>query len=146
MKKRIFAALFALVCMCTAAFAQAASVELKNSDVEGFIKNFNEIDKKFEELGIETAEDGTIIGDAASIAKADSVLKKAGISGPNRFKKVEAIVIGAVVAMLDKEFADIPETSAYGDPIADLRGKINEKDYKVVSKYADKLEILFEDK
>lgn len=126
MKKLIlFCVVILVACV---AFAEPASVNLTDSDVSNFAKNFSVLADKMEKV--------------SEAAEADKVLASCGISGPDRIHKYEALGKGAAVvigeAEIDAETAKMMKAAGM-DPFAQFTSTLNSKDLQTIRKHAKEI-------
>ena len=121
-----------LICVClfaaTVAFAEPESVNLTDSDVVNFAKNYSIISDKME----------TDI----SLPEAENFLASCGISGPDRIKKLGALGKSAAVIIgeseIDAETAKMLKASGM-DPFAQFTSTLNPKDLQTVRSHAKEI-------
>lgn len=109
-------------------FAEPVCTNITDSDVQNFVKNYTAVVNAME--------------DVYSEAEADTVLQKYGISGPKRMDKYSVLGLGAAAVTAESEID--PQSAALlkamgMDPVAQITGQINSKDYAVIKKYSKQL-------
>ena len=131
--------LFVTLAMTFTLFAQnAKSAGLTDSDVKNWAKNYSKIEKEIEALGIDVND--VSASPAAARTKAEAILEKNGISGPNPLNKYVMISMcaSAIIAETELDEETLSFLQMFGqDPLADLKANINDKDYNVVKANKD---------
>lgn len=138
----IFVAMFMSMGMLIA--AEPKSCGLTDADVRNYCKNFDSITKEFEAIDVD--DNGK--GSAEDIVKAEKILEKYGISGPNRLIKVSVISQCMIVIAYDAEAKkDTTAGALLGklgtDPMKKYRDQLNTSDYnKVKNNSAEVLKVI----
>lgn len=126
MKKLFF--LCIVIFVASFAFAEPACINLTDSDVANFAKNYSAI--------------MNAMYSSPSSDMADRILEKNGISGPNRNKKFDILGYGVSAVVTESQIDEqtAKRMKAMGvDPFAQLTKGINSQDYAVIKKHAKEI-------
>ena len=106
MKKSILSAALILILLVPAFAKQKKippSVNLTDADVIAFAEHCVDIMDDIEDAGVEEVNDECTKAEKEAVEK---ILEKYGISGPNRYDKLESIILSYSKCKLEKEMKD----------------------------------------
>lgn len=157
-KKSISFIMLGLIIACGQIFAQSSNSSQKlgvtDADVKAVAANFEKIEKDFENYNIDPTVEN--LATYEKVAKdVENILKKYGISGPNRLQKTVTIITGAAYEKTATEVENSLDaaTLAYMksmgiDPYASiqqLKQGIHPDDMKAISRNAKLFDKFFAD-
>ncbi len=125
--KKVLLTAFLLFIASVFAFAADKSLGVTSSDVDNCIKNYSSINKEIDAMDYNekgNAREPT----KEEVQQRDEILKKYGISGPNRFEKMERIKMYS----MQLNYINDPKTKNKKDEIDILRNNMNANDLKVI--------------
>lgn len=146
MKKNFFWVAIALFAFAVNLFAQNTEsfpkLGITDSDIKAFVENYDEIEEALNKCDTKSTKN-----DPQTLSELEDILKKNGISGPNRAHKVLVIASGVsyeiAAQRINKEIdaATLKQLQAMGfDPyqaIKQLKDMVHPDDMKVITKNAD---------